>query len=147
MWGLLALTTAAVFFGAAFYISVAEQPARLGLDDRAALAQWGPAYKRGFAMQASLAMISGLFGLAAWRATGSVAWAGGAVAILANWPYTLVAIMPVNARLEISLSEGASDDTRGLLIRWGRLHAGRAVLGAIATSIYMSAAWLGCNAN
>ncbi|WP_457796440.1 DUF1772 domain-containing protein [Methylocystis sp. S23] len=147
MWGLLALATAAVFFGAAFYISVAEQPARLGLDDRAALAQWGPAYKRGFAMQASLAVISGLFGLVAWRTTGSIAWAGGAVAILANWPYTLLAIMPVNARLETALSEGASGDVRGLLIRWGRLHAGRAVLGAIATSVYMFAAWRGGGAD
>ena len=47
MVGLLALVTASIFFGAAIYINVAENPARVALDGGDALAQWRSAYRRG----------------------------------------------------------------------------------------------------
>jgi len=137
--GLLALVTASIFFGAAVYINIAEHPARLGLPDGAALAEWGPAYRRGFAMQAPIAVVSALLGASAWWTTGDLLWAVGAVIMIANWPYTLLAIMPTNHLLEATAS-GGDRDTRERLVRWGHLHAVRSGLSAVVTLIYLVAA-------
>jgi hypothetical protein len=141
MWsmlaGQLALIVAALFAGAAVYVNVAEQPARLGLDDRALLAEWKPAYKRGFAMQAPLAVIGFLLGLLAWRQTGHWAWLLGAAILVAKWPYTLIRITPTNRRLMTTEPAGAGADSRALIERWAALHAGRTMLGFVATLIFL----------
>lgn len=135
--GHLALIAAAVFFGAAFYVGWAEQPARLTLDDRSLLAQWKPSYARGFQMQASLAVVAGVLGLlAAWQ-TADWRWIVGAVLILANWPYTLFVILPTNKKLEATPPEQAGTGTRALIETWGHLHAVRTALGGLATAVYL----------
>jgi hypothetical protein len=134
--GPLALVAAALFTGAAIYVSVAEQPARLALDDRAALAEWRPAYARGALMQASLAIAGFLLGLVAWWQSGAWLWPIGAVLLVANWPYTLVCIMPVNRKLE---TMEAGPESRALLQLWGRLHAGRSLLGCGAVLCMLGA--------
>ena len=98
--GHLALVVAALFSGAAIYINVAEQPARLMLDDRSLLAQWKPSYKRGLAMQAPLAVIGCLLGLAGWWQTGHPGFLAGALLMIANWPWTFIGVMPTNRALE-----------------------------------------------
>ncbi len=134
--GQLALITAALFVGAAFYINFAEQPARLLLDDRALLAQWKPSYARGFTMQSSLAIVSGASGLVAWWLTQDLRWIAGAIFILANWPYTIFGIMPTNHKLNAIAGEQAGAASRQLIEAWGGLHAVRTILGSIATLIY-----------
>jgi hypothetical protein len=45
-------------------------------------------------MQAPLAILAGLAGLAAWWQSRDWRWALGSALILANWPYTLAVIHP-----------------------------------------------------
>lgn len=135
--GQIALALAAAFAGAAFYINVAEQPARLGLNDKSLLQEWKPSYAGGFAMQGSLAVASALMGFAAAWLTKDWRWLVGATLILANWPYTLLGMMPTNNKLKAIGENDAGPASRGMIEIWGRLHAVRTTLGIVATLAYL----------
>jgi Domain of unknown function (DUF1772) len=130
--GDLALVSAALFTGAAFYINFAEQPARLNLDDRSLLAQWKPAYKRGTVMQATLVIVGFLAGAAAWWLSRVLPFLLGAVLMLANLPWTLLVVMPTNQVLMATDLSSAGSGSRTLLLKWNRLHSVRTGLGIAA---------------
>jgi hypothetical protein len=130
---------AAIFTGAALYVSVAEQPARLALEDRPLLTEWIPSYKRGYAMQAPLAAIGFILGTLAWWQTANGLWLFGALLLVANWPYTLIGIMPVNRRIMAIRPAEASAVSTALIAHWGALHGVRTALGLSATVIFLLA--------
>jgi anthrone oxygenase-like protein len=133
----LALVFAAVFAGAALFVNVAEQPARLALDDPALLREWQRSYDRAAPMQGGLALLAALLGfVAAWQLHD---WrlAVGALLIIANWPYTLLVIKPTNDRLHAIKPEQANAQTRQAIISWGHLHGGRSALGVAATLVFL----------
>jgi hypothetical protein len=138
--GQLALIAAAAFAGAAIYVNVAEQPARLVLDDRAMLAQWKRSYDNASVMQAGLALVACALGVVAFFLSYDWRWLVGALLILAPWPWTIFVIMPVNRRLKATAPDAVQSDTRASVEHWGRLHAGRSAFGIAATLGYLWAA-------
>src|SRR5262245_1295883 len=134
----LTTVVAALFTGAAIYINVAEQPARLALADGPMLRQWRESYRRAILMQAGLALIGGALGcLAAYQAA-DWRWLLAALLLISNWPYTLICIKPSNDALNERAIAGNDGDVRSLIARWGGLHAGRSVLG---TASLLVAIW------
>ncbi|HKA63844.1 MAG TPA: DUF1772 domain-containing protein, partial [Methylomirabilota bacterium] len=96
---LVALLSAGLFAGAALYVSLVEHPARIACGPTLALAEFRPSYRRGAVMQASLAAVGSLAGVAAWaRGDGAVMLVAGLL-LAAVIAFTLIVILPTNKRL------------------------------------------------
>lgn len=133
----LAVALAGIFFGIAVYISLAEQPGRLALPAGAMLAQWKISFAAGIAIQGALAVATGLAGLLVWWIVRDWRWAAGGLLMLANWPWTLVLIAPINAALNGTAAQAASAETVALVQRWGHLHGMRVVLGLCGLLLFV----------
>ncbi|QNE32704.1 DUF1772 domain-containing protein [Sphingomonas sp. NBWT7] len=133
---IIALVSAALFSGAATYITLVEHPARLQLEDRPLLAQWQPSYLKALPLQSGLAIVGGLSGFASWYMSGDWRWMIGSLVLLANWPFTLLRIMPTNKGLQAISPADAGPESRNLLIAWGKLHNVRTALGLASTVLF-----------
>jgi hypothetical protein len=131
-----ALVFATLFAGAALYISLVEHPARLGLADGPLLAQWQPSYKRALPIQSGLAVAGGAAGLIVGYYSADWQWFAGSILLLANWPFTLFVIMPVNKCLMAMTEREAGAGSRAMLVQWGKLHNVRSALGAATALLF-----------
>jgi uncharacterized membrane protein len=133
---LLALVFASAFTGAALYVNLVEQPARLALDDSSMVKEWAPSDRRGFALLGGLALLSALAAVIAFGQAGDIRWLVGALLVLASWPYTFFVIVPLNNRLLAAPPAQPEADAREMVKDWGRLEWGLAALGVIATAVF-----------
>jgi len=135
----LAILTTALFAGAALYVSLVEQPARLSCPVDVAIAEWQPSYERASVMQASLAVLGTLLGIAAGISSGGAVWIVAGFVLSAVVPFTLFVMAPTNQRLEDPALDTSSAETRKLLTRWGHLHAVRTAIGLVALLLMLFA--------
>ena len=135
----LAILATALFTGAALYVSLVEQPARLALPSEIAIAEWRPSYERASIMQATLAVLGTLLGIVAGIATGGPIWIVAAFLLSAVVPLTLFVMWPVNKRLEDPALDLGSTEARELLARWGYLHAVRTAISLAALLLMLFA--------
>ena len=63
---ILACLTCGLYAGAAVYVNLVEQPARLSCGVALAVTEWRPSYKRGTALQAPLAGLGTVLAFFSW---------------------------------------------------------------------------------
>jgi uncharacterized membrane protein len=107
----------------------------MGCDTKTAATVWAPSYKRATVMQASLAIVGLVTGIAAWLLGGGSIWLVGAILLGLVVPFTFIAIMPTNNRILSPGRDLGSSETRALLEKWGWLHAVRSLLSLAASVV------------
>jgi hypothetical protein len=105
-----------------------------------AVAVFGPTFRRASKLNSAMAVLGFLGGFEAWWFGQGVLWLVGAILLVAVIPFTLVAVMPVNARLLDDDLDRYSPEAKQLLARWGWLQMVRLLLGIAAFGTFL-AAW------
>ncbi len=134
---MLSTLSAGLFAGGAIYVNLVEHPARMQCGTVLAIKEFAPSYQRGAIVQATLATIGFLSATAAWLKSSPVWWLIGGGALLVAIVFTLIVIFPTNKKLLDSSLDKNSEMALKLLIRWGRLHAVRSLLGLISFLIFI----------
>ena len=136
--GLFALIFSSAFAGAALYLNLVEQPARLALDDSSMMREWAPSDRRGFALLGGLALLTALAGLAAFAQGSDIRWLLGGLIALASWPYVYFVIVPLNNRLLAAAPGQPAADSREIVTFWGLLEWGLFAIGVASSAVFAS---------
>jgi hypothetical protein len=134
---MLSTLSAGLFAGAAIYINLVEHPARMESGTGLAVTEFAPSYRRAAVMQGALGAIGFLGAAAAWLLGSSFWWLIGGIVLLAVIPFTLIVVFPTNKQILDSSLDKNSELASKLLIRWGRLHAVRSVLGLVSFLVFV----------
>src|ERR1700674_970267 len=133
----VAVLACSLFAGASVYINLVEHPARMECGVELAATEFPPSYRRASVMQATLAAVGLLSSIAAWFAGASFLWVVGGLLLGSVIPFTLIVILPTNKQLLNPALDKHSGQTGQLLARWGRLHAVRSILSALALLLFL----------
>jgi len=133
----VAVLACSLFTGASVYINLVEHPARMECGVEIAATEFPPTYRRATVMQATLAAVGLLSSIAAWLAGASILWVVAGVLLGSVIPFTLIVILPTNKQLLNPSLDKHSAQTDQLLARWGRLHALRSLLSALALLLFL----------
>src|SRR5437660_2705036 len=126
-----------LFTGASVYVSIVEHPARMECGVEIATAEFPPSYRRGTILQVTLAAVCLLSSVAAWLAGATFWWVVAGVLQVLVIPFTLIVILPTNRQLLNPALNRLSAQAGQLLARWGKLHAVRSVLSALALLLFL----------
>jgi len=75
--------------------------------------------------------------IAGWEAVHRWPWILGVFLLLAVLPWTVLAMLPIQRRLDETRTTSADPEARRLVERWGRLHLGRLALGLGALALFL----------
>jgi Domain of unknown function (DUF1772) len=128
----VAVLSCSLFAGASVYINLVEHPARMQCGVEIAATEFAPSYRRATIMQATLAAVGLVSSIAAWLAGATFWWLVAGALLGSVIPFTLFVILPTNKLLLSPTLDKQSVEAERLLARWGRLHAVRSVLSALA---------------
>jgi hypothetical protein len=133
----VAVLSCSLFAGASVYITFIEHPARMQCGVEIAATEFPPSYRRATLMQASLAALGLLSSIAAWLGGATFWWLVAGMLLGGVIPFTLIVILPTNKLLLSRTLDRRSVEAEHLLARWGRLHAVRSVLSAVALLLFL----------
>jgi hypothetical protein len=130
--GLFAFASACTFLGAALYITIVEQPARMSLSPGAMVEEWGPSHRRGFVMLSAIALLAALLAYVDYAASRDARLLAGGTVMLASWLYTFFVVVPVDVMIVALPAERTRAAARELMREWGLLEWGQTAIAAAA---------------